>query len=668
MAQNDTTPQQKRRLVLLSLGLALAFGVLSLFASPSSWPHDDWDISLVLSGCFAPDGQINFVNILLGFLVKGLGMLSATVNWYFWLRWFFTVAAFSVFTYAAFLCLPAGVALGADGLFKFLFWQVCMVETNFTRNAGLWAAAGLALLALYVWNRAGRRAFWGGLLLWCMGYLWRPKAALLAAPFALVLILYSILCRIKRPEDWMPALLSVVKNRRGRAALAGCLLITAVAQAAQLAFWSQPEWAAFQSFSDDRSVFVDYSTGGWEENESALREAGFTENDYWCMEHQSFADPEFFNADRMARLAALREEKSSPGEFITGQAIPFLVQLPFQVKSFLGFCLVAGVLFLLGDWRRRVAILCTGAGSLVICLGLLWMGNLPERVMEAVFAAALFTVVLLGIRQRSGFPGWLCKAGIAAGAAVFLLCGAVSVARVADRLAVPRVNTIENGTTGVQSVDIAATDEEHVYVWSIYSAFNRVQQAYGLTALPEKDFFSHNTLLGGYHEHSPYMETSRAAMGAENPMRALVENENVLLADDYEPERILLYVQQHYEPFAALSAAKDLGDFWALKITPPIKSEGKASIEWEMQPLQNAPTSRSGWYTTRGKAIGLPSDGELWLRASRADGESCCYRLVRQENGEFSGGLYLDWARPEELTFQLLWRQDGKIMESEHLV
>ena len=34
MAQNDTTPQQKRRLVLLSLGLALAFGVLSLFASP----------------------------------------------------------------------------------------------------------------------------------------------------------------------------------------------------------------------------------------------------------------------------------------------------------------------------------------------------------------------------------------------------------------------------------------------------------------------------------------------------------------------------------------------------------------------------------------------------------------------------------------------------------
>lgn len=668
MAQNDTTPQQKRRLVLLSLGLALAFGVLSLFASPSSWPHDDWDISLVLSGCFDPGGQINFVNILLGFLIKGLGLVSTTVNWYFWLRWVFTVPAFAVFTYTAFLCLPAGLALTADGLFKFLFWQVCMVETNFTRNAGLWAAAALALLALYTWKRAGRWAFRGGLLFWCMGYLWRPKAALLVAPFALVLILYSLLCRMKTLADWKAALSGVVKNRRGIMALVGCVLITAVAQGAQLAFWSQPEWAAFKSFSDDRSSFVDYSTGGWEKNQRALESAGFTENDYWCMEHQSFADPEFFDADRMNRLADLRAEKPAPAEFVSGQAIPFLVKLPFQVKSFLGFCLVGGILFLLGDWRRRVAILCTGAGSLVICLGLLWLGSLPERVMEAVFAAALFTVVPLGVRQRGGLPGWLRKGGLAAGAVVFLLCSTVSVARVADRLAMPRVNTIENGTTGVQSVDIAATDEEHVYVWNIYSAYNRVQQAYGLTALPERDFFSHNTILGGYHEQSPYMKKSRAAMGIHNPMRALVENENVLLADDYEPERILRYVQQHYEPEAALSSAKDLGDFWALKITPPMQSEERKPIEWEMQPLQNAPTSRSGWYTTRGKAKGLPSDGALWLRASRADGKNRCYRLVRGENGEFSAGLYLDWADPQELTFTLLWQQDGKIMESERLV
>ena len=324
MAQNDTTPQQKRRLVLLSLGLALAFGVLSLFASPSSWPHDDWDISLVLSGCFDPGGQINFVNILLGFLIKALGLLSSTVNWYFWLRWVFTVLAFAAFTYTAFLCLPTGLALTADGLFKFLFWHVCMVETNFTRNAGLWAATALALLALYTWKRAGRWAFRGGLLFWCMGYLWRPKAALLVAPFALVLILYSLLCRMKTLTDWKAALSGVVKNRRGIMALVGCVLITAVAQGAQLAFWSQPEWAAFKSFSDDRSSFVDYSTGGWEKNQRALESAGFTENDYWCMEHQSFADPEFFDADRMNRLADLRAEKPAPAEFVSGQAIPFL--------------------------------------------------------------------------------------------------------------------------------------------------------------------------------------------------------------------------------------------------------------------------------------------------------------------------------------------------------
>ena len=33
-----------------------------------------------------------------------------------------------------------------------------------------------------------------------------------------------------------------------------------------------------------------------------LEAAGFTENDYWCMEHQTFADPEFFNSERMELL------------------------------------------------------------------------------------------------------------------------------------------------------------------------------------------------------------------------------------------------------------------------------------------------------------------------------------------------------------------------------
>lgn len=666
MEQSGIKPQQKRNFLLVSLGLAFIFGLFSLFVSPTSWPHDDWDISLVLSGCFGPAGQINFVNVLLGVLIKGLSLISTSINWYFWLRWAFTTLAFAVFTYTAFLCLPLGFALGADGLFKFLFWQVCMVKMNFTRNAGLWAAAALALLALYIWEKAGCWAFWSGLLFWLMGYLWRPKAALLAAPFALVLVLYSVLCRMQCLADGKKALFLVLKNRRGLAALAGCVLITAVAQAAQLTFWSQPEWAAFKSFSDDRSSFVDYATGGWQENEDKLQAAGFTENDYWCMEHQTFADPEFFNADRMAQLAELKGEKPSMGEFVTAQAIPFLTGLPFQVKSFLGFCLMGVVILLLGDWRQRVAVLCTGAGSLAICLGLLWMGSLPERVMEAVFAAALFTIVLVGIKHRTALPNWMHKLCLAGGTAVFLLCAVVNVARVANQFSMPRVNTIPNGTTGVQSVDIAATDSDSVYLWSIFSAYNRVQQAYGLTALPEKDFFLHNTLLGGYHEYSPYINETRAAMGAENPMRALVENENALLADDYEPERILQYVQQHYEPGAALSAAKNLGDFWALKITPPLAAERTQAISWQLEPLQKAPTNREGWYTTQGKAEGTPSEGTLWLRASKADGESRCYRLVRKEDGGFAGGLYLDWAKPEELTFTLLWKQEGSLLESEN--
>ena len=78
------------------------------------------------------------------------------------------------------------------------------------------------------------------------------------------------------------------------------------------------------------------------------------------------------------------------------------------------------------------------------------------------------------------------------------------------------------------------------------------------------------------------------------------------------------------------------------------------------QPLRLVYNKREG--------LGLPSDGALWLRGKPRRRQNHCYRLVRGENGEFTAGLYLDWAEPQELTFTLLWQQDGKIVESERLV
>ena len=85
----------------------------------------------------------------------------------------------------------------------------------------------------------------------------------------------------------------------------------------------------------------------------------------------------------------------------------------------------------------------------------------------------------------------------------------------------------------------------------------------------------------------------------------------------------------------------------------------------EIGALEHAPTSRDGWYTIEGQAQGLPQDTTLWLKASRADGESRVYQLVRGEGDAFFGGLYFDWADPEELTFTLMWEQSDRMVESE---
>lgn len=644
--------------------LATALGAAAmLFCTPTSWPHDDWDLSLVLMGRFGPENAINFVNVALSWLFKALLAVSVNINWFFWLRWLFSALAFGAILYAALITLPLPAALAADGLLKLVFWQVCFVQCNFTRNAALFTAGGLVLLTLFARRKAGRWALAAGLLLWLMGALWRPEAALLAAPFSLVLLAYAWLARVHRPADCPGALRALVKNRRLWAALLGAAAITAGTWAAQAAFWSQPGWAESLEYSNARSNFTDHPSGGWEENRAVLEAAGFSENDWWCMEHQTFADPEFFDLERMELLGSLRlgAAPQTAGAFLRERALPFLVRLPFETRSFLAFCLIGGMALLLGGWRQRLAVLAAGGGGLLICLALLWQGHLPQRVLEAVFLGAIAAVLLLPPERRLRRRGWLW-----AGGAAFAACaGLLALRLAAGGVQWPRVNTIPAGRTADAAVNTAATDKEHVYIWDIYSTYNRVQQAYGLCALPDAAFYGNNTLLGGYHEYAPYMVSARRGMGAENPMRALLENPRALLLDEYMPEKVLLYLQQHYEPRAALSAAKDMGGgLWALAVTAPLEPAGERALEWETGGLRFA-GGRAGWYTVKGRAEGLEQAQALWLRVEDAAGQSRCYRLVIQGDGGFSTGLYLDWTLQDtDLVYTLLWQEGGAVYQS----
>uniref|UniRef100_UPI003AB6E186 hypothetical protein n=1 Tax=Allofournierella sp. TaxID=1940256 RepID=UPI003AB6E186 len=472
--------------------------------------------------------------------------------------------------------------------------------------------------------------------------------------------------RVQNVRGCLRALGNLLRQKRMWAALMGAAAITIGTWAVQAAFWSQPGWVESKKFSDARSHVTDHASGGWEENREVLEAAGFTENDYWCMEHQSFADPEFFDLPRMELLGSLRL-KTAPqtvGEFLSERTLPFLLRLPFETRSFLAFCIIGGIAFLLGGWRQRLTILAAGGGSLIIALVLLWQGYLPQRVLEAIFLCAIVSVLLLPPKKQLKRAIWFWGA-----AGIFALCAAMLAVRLAaGGVRWPQVNTIPAGQTADAAVNTAATDKEYVYIWDIYSTYNRVQQAYGLCALPDEDFYSNNTILGGYHEYAPYMIETRRAMNVENPMRALVENPRALLLDDYMPEKILLYVQQHYAPRAELSAAKDMGGgLWALAFTQPLEAVQTRPLSWQIDEIEFA-GGREGWYTVKGMAEGLEAAQTIWLQIQDAKGESRCYRLMDQGRGRFGTGLYLDWTKQENgFVYTLLWQENGEIYQSAEL-
>lgn len=630
---------------LLILGLP---ALMTLFTGRLSDPDDDWVIATLVAGRYDA-GLCPYINPVL-FRALALPARALGINAYGIFQAAATLAAFAALAIAFFRRMDRPVAAALFALLVFCFWHNSMVAYNYTYNAALCAWAGILLLDLYGRGLAGRWSAVCGPLLWWLGFLWRKESALLSLPFAGLYVLY---CLWKHRDGWRTAARAVLPWAALALGLAGACF------GLEQALWAAPEWAEYTAFNKARTAIVDYRTAPWNEARADLEPLGISENDYWCATNWNIADPEFFTLERMQAMA---DQKITPtaGE-LARMFGAYVLRLPFVVRSALVFLLFCGACLLLAGPLEWLTALCAGLGGLACCAYFMWAGRYENglllfRVADVIWLSAICCTALLLTAGPVCRKRWFRLAGYAA--AVFFV--AFNGLRILPWMEAPDWMT---GAPPVQDEAVARILEEKqgYYLWEVNRAAGHLNGAYGNARLPDETFDQYNGTLGGWMEHAPFLLEYRDRLGVSNPMRALVERQDVYLVDQFHPEKILAYVKQHYQPDAALCAAEQLEEgLWALKITPPLTPEEEVPLDWEVHSEGAAEQEGAeGWYRVSGRAEEIPADAALWLSLADGTGKERCFCLIRQGD-DFSGALYLDDLSPENgLTARLLWQQPG---------
>lgn len=558
----------QKKWAALFAAVLLGLFALSFFANPHSEPDDDWTIAYLVAGRMGPLGMSPHMGPVLLEVLKLAARALPWLNVYEAFRMLLTLGALAAFAICLFRLLQPGQAFFFGSLVVFIYWKDIMLRYNYTYCAGLCAGAAVLLLYCFGAGRMKKAAAVFGLIFWLLALEWRPEAALLLLPYGGLLLAAGGL-RAARERGGAKMIL-----RSGRP-LALALLAAALLTGALLAysglFWSRPEWSEYRRYNRARVAAVDYSLAPWDEAREELEPLGITQNDYWCAQNWIGADPEVFSLEHMEAIAAQKITADHSGNFWR-QAAQYFLRAPFRVRACSAFVLAALLVFLTGGVRQWLIVLCAAAGSGVISLYFLWQGRLIDRVEAVIWLGALCVAATqISPFARRGKKAALAACGVGGGLLLALTAWRMLPLQAPNGL-------LRTDFEPSDPVAVGTMEGEDYYLWSVMQDELVWAAAYSNTNLPSTEFFAHNGGLGGWSEGSPALKALRRELGLENPIRALVEEKNVYLVDSYSPLRVLELIRQHYEPKAALSAARQLGEnVWALAFTPPACGERAGS-------------------------------------------------------------------------------------------
>jgi hypothetical protein len=366
--------------LLTSFAVTAALFAAVLVAFVPFWEtNDDVAMSMVAHGygsANAPSASLLFQNVLIGYLLQVLPRIDGVLA-YSWLMLVFIFSSCWALLY--YVGRSGGAFWLAIAALALVVTQI-VPEPQFTKTAGVAAAAGLLVWISHVETRSWS-ALVVGSLLFMIGFLVRTEEALFVALVAIPLMPWHRL-RIGWPEI---------------ATAAGLLCFAAFAEAIDYLHYQGPEWAAFKAMQPLRAALTDYNYSQYLFKQPERMQAlGFSKNDIRLIESWFFFDPAMADPERLRQLLAgwFDWTRMFKNVFLIGESFRVLLS-----STFTPLIIAAAVLSLFS--RRCSAI----AGSWLVFLLVIVIFTMAGRpaIVRTYFAIpVLLMFASLGWGLRDG--------------------------------------------------------------------------------------------------------------------------------------------------------------------------------------------------------------------------------------------------------------------------
>ena len=545
---------------------------------------DDYIMAAIMSGAYSgtPNPHMIYINIIWGYILLPFYYFIPQLSWYLVSQLIVCFFSFTAITYVLLKRLDTILALMLSTLFITFFSDDVYIMVQFTKTAIVAVMAGsvLFLTALFHEKNHGiKQIIFGGCLVFT-GTLIRFNVIYIAGGFILLILVTEFIGMICNRNKWS-------WKKFGQITAAGIILITAVIGAKELdefIYNTDESYAYFRAYGNVRGNIVDKRDYGYEVCAEEFQKMGISKNDYTLFRTWNFADPDFFTLETMEKVREIISNYQAK-QGVDRDSVKYdLRSRNYWAYPSLWGCVILLLLCIVFVKRYWIVLLMSGVGGYLYLYYFAASGKIVYRIEYAV----LFCVFLTGIYF---FEKSNCRK-VQNQLELHNICVILIMLLCIYQAPTYRLNQWAEWINGEEYKNYIEDNffnswdyDSRRYRCSAYNNkafsglseeitknsdnfyflnFSTTIQTLYLAENPRCDernsLWKNSYYLSGITVNFPDVLNLLKSNKVENPIKSLLD-ENVYLIDNFYPEEILIYIQEHYYPDARKELYKTIDGF-----------------------------------------------------------------------------------------------------------
>ena len=539
----------------LGVNVLLLLGILLLMI-PSFETNDDIAICEFANGSRGSfDAHLVYQNYILGLIYRFFYRINGNVPWYTLIQYAFLLAAFTAVTWVILNRLKPIPGLCASLALLLFFGYECYIKIQYTKTAGILAAASMFLLFYAVLEeRICPKALLAGFLLGSVGAMYRIVQFVACSALMTGIGFYLLLELKRRKGDKRRRYLLTYFSVFGAMMVlaAGLYLIDT------LMYTKDPVWENYIAYNQARTELLDYGFPDENDNRELYQELNLDGEALRLYRSWNFNDPEKFSKTVIEKLIQAKPEQRVDLSLVKQFLKQFSTKI-FKTTVFYGFLIIL-ILWLFWGEPRASAILALIYELLFFSILYFYMFYKGRYMINRVDVGLWFSAALVIVWLLSADKGKYCaKTGILYG--LMLLIMLQGIWKEDWRLG--RYSVYSQRIQSRTAFEEPGRDKEHLYLAKIGTI--SAADGYGPFDAMPFGIMNNISFLGGWITNSAPCLKTLSDYGIENPYRDMIGNEKVYLIDN-DIELTMNYIHTYYDKGAEAVEVRKLGNYTIYQI------------------------------------------------------------------------------------------------------